>query len=434
MSIELNLNSKENENNVNKKADKYNNKEYKWKELLYELFYEIKSEILGCKIEIEEEEYQENVKAITIPKLVNYIHDSIQILIQKKVEDSKKEQNEEDEKYYSIINNQNSNISLNKDEKFQYENIIKKLEAKERILTKLNFQHRLQKDAMENKIGEYMEMEEEFEEMKTKLKYEDGRFLNNDRKDNEIIIIRGENSNLKKSIKKLEQDISKLENDRDKKKAVINMYEKEIKELKKKLEEVQKQNEILNAHSINININNVTGTNNKNNLMHNNNINHINNNSGKYSFNCSHELNSGYNKEEMISRKNIDNKNKYFPYQKIKAKMINSKNNSGEIMSCTRNESSEKAKADFFNKYFNGNKITKNNMHLNNSCVKVNHFPLGNNNGRSNNNSYMPFFNRNMNYGIMKKIISSGGNNSSRSTSTKIKGKTHRDINYRSMS
>ena len=29
MSIELNLNSKENENNVNKKADKYNNKEYK---------------------------------------------------------------------------------------------------------------------------------------------------------------------------------------------------------------------------------------------------------------------------------------------------------------------------------------------------------------------------------------------------------------------
>ena len=37
---------------------------------------------------------------------------------------------------------------------------------------------------MENKISEYMDMEEEFEEMKTKLKYEDGRFLLNDRKDN----------------------------------------------------------------------------------------------------------------------------------------------------------------------------------------------------------------------------------------------------------
>ena len=32
------------------KEIKYNN-EHKWKELLYELFYEIKSEILGCKIE-----------------------------------------------------------------------------------------------------------------------------------------------------------------------------------------------------------------------------------------------------------------------------------------------------------------------------------------------------------------------------------------------
>ena len=47
---------------------KNNSKEYKWKELLYELFYEIKSEILGCKIEIEEDEYQENIRTTTIPK------------------------------------------------------------------------------------------------------------------------------------------------------------------------------------------------------------------------------------------------------------------------------------------------------------------------------------------------------------------------------
>ena len=71
------------------------------------------------------------------------------------------------------------------------------MESKQRNLTKTNFQQKLQIDAMENKIEEYMEMEDEFEEMKTKLKYEDGRFLNNDLKDNEIIIIRGENSILK---------------------------------------------------------------------------------------------------------------------------------------------------------------------------------------------------------------------------------------------
>ena len=89
MTLELSL--EDNEKQVN------NSKEHKWKELLYELFYEIKSEILGKKIEIEEDEYQDNVRAITIPKLVNYIHDSIQILINKKIEDSKNQQKAEDE-------------------------------------------------------------------------------------------------------------------------------------------------------------------------------------------------------------------------------------------------------------------------------------------------------------------------------------------------
>ena len=420
MSIEISLDSKD-KDNIN--LDSINkSKEHKWKELLYELFYEIKSEILGCKIEIEEDEYQENIRTITIPKLVKYIHDSIQILIKKKIEDSKREQKEEDDKnFYNLNKNNNNNISLNINEKLQYENIIKKLEAKERVLSKMNFQHKLQKDAMENKIGEYMEMEEEFEEMKTKLKYEDGRFLNNDRKDNEIIIIRGENSNLKKSIKKLEKQIRNLESEKEQKINIINKCQDEIKQLKIKLEEIQKQNELLNAHSINININNVTGTN-KNNLI-NNNIN-MNQNTGKYSFNCNNEINNNFIKDEIISGKNIDNKNKYFPYQKIKAKILNNKNSNGEMMNNTRNESSEKAKNDFLNKYFTGNKIIKNNMHLNNSCVKVNHYPLSNHNLKKSNNCYMPFFNRNMNYNIMKKIISSGGNNSNRSTSTKIKGKS----------
>ena len=36
--------------------------------------------------------------------------------------------------------------------------------------------------------------------MKEKLKYEEGTFLDNDRKDHEILILRAENSNLKKPI------------------------------------------------------------------------------------------------------------------------------------------------------------------------------------------------------------------------------------------
>ncbi len=44
----------------------------------------MKSEILNSKIEIEEEEYQENINSITKSQLVEYIHDSIQILLKKK--------------------------------------------------------------------------------------------------------------------------------------------------------------------------------------------------------------------------------------------------------------------------------------------------------------------------------------------------------------
>ena len=172
------------ENESNSFLNKNKNSEHKNKELLYNLFYEIKSEILGSKIEIEEEEYQENIKKISIPKLITYIHDSIQILISSKIELSKNQQKLEDEKMFQKNNklSKSEHSSIQISERQNYENIIKKLEEKERFLSKIRFQDKLQKEAMENKINEYMDMEDEFEEMKTKLKYEDGRFLNNDRK------------------------------------------------------------------------------------------------------------------------------------------------------------------------------------------------------------------------------------------------------------
>ena len=57
----------------------------KSKENLYALFYEIISEIKGCKIEIEEEEFQENIESISMKQLINYIKDSIKLLIKKKI-------------------------------------------------------------------------------------------------------------------------------------------------------------------------------------------------------------------------------------------------------------------------------------------------------------------------------------------------------------
>ena len=258
----------------------FQEKEHEWKELLYTLFYEIKSEILGCKIEIEEDEYQENIRLITIPNLVKYIHDSIQILIIKKTEDTKKKQREEDDKFYMnkfcAKNKKNKIINLPEDQKLSYENIIKNLESRERQLYKQIFQNKLRTDAMESKIAEYMEMENEFEDMKTKLKFEGGRFLNNDRKDNEIIIIRTENTNLKKVLKKLEEKIQKNKELQLSKDRLINELKEKIKILEKNKIEIKNSinnnvREQLNLiNGINININNGLNSKNKGKTKHNN--------------------------------------------------------------------------------------------------------------------------------------------------------------------
>ena len=383
--------------------EKFLSKEHKWKELLYELFYEIKSELLGCKIEIDEEEFQQNIKQITIPKLVDYLHDFIQILIKKKMEDAKKEQKKYDIQYYT----NNVNNILNIDEKSQYENLIRKLESKERSLSRIIFKKQLQKDMLENKISEYMDMEEEFEEMKTKLKYEEGRFLKNDRKNNEILILRGENSNLKQSIKQLETKIKNLETDLISKSKKLYEYIDEIKKANKKYKELQKQNEILNANYINININNVNG-NNKNSNINNNNYNN----------------NISYPQEEA---KNL-NKNKILRFQKINKKLLYKE----KTINNTRNEFLERSKSDL-NKRILNNK--NNNILLNNTTLKVNS-PKYNNkpsNPSNVNELPIPVFSslmnvNNYNY-IQRNIIS--GINSTRSNSTKIKGNKNKIINYK---
>ena len=373
------------------------------------MFYEIKSEILNSKIEIEEEEYQENINSTTIPQIITYIHDSIQILLKKKIEDTKEEQKELDKKFY-LESNIITNINVSEDVIGKYENIIKNLESKQRYLTKINFQQKLQIDAMENKIEEYMEMEDEFEEMKTKLKYEDGRFLNNDRKDNEIIIIRGENSILKNEIIKLEEHIKSIENEKKEKENMITDLNKQLELLNDKIKE--KQNEANSPPSININISNVNSNdhinhhnNNNNNEtdgggsvrgnsnMKKNNYNRNSNNNfntnAKFFYNYVNEQISINNKKNTFSSKkkkekkeknnhknyyrNKTSKDKKLLSQKIKTKLLNNnKNNICDLLSTTRNESVDRAKQELLNKYLIGIKGNKNIINLNNSCIKVN--------------------------------------------------------------
>ena len=168
-------NIKEKEKNNSFDSNKYELHELKVKEKLYTLFYELTSELKETKIEIDEDEYEENIRTSSVFQIIDYIYQTLQILLKK----YKKENNNKIE-----INNNNLNI---------YEQMLRNYENEIRKLTKKLFQYKLHKESLENKLEEYMEMEEEFEEMKTKFKYEDGKFLDNDKKKNEILIIRGEN-------------------------------------------------------------------------------------------------------------------------------------------------------------------------------------------------------------------------------------------------
>ena len=395
------------ENESNSFSDKKKTSEHKTKELLYNLYYEIKSEILGSKIEIDEDEYQENINKISIPKLITYIHDSIQILITSKIELTKTQQRLEDEKFFSknnkILNLEQNPISIS--EKKGYENIIRKLEEKERYLTKIQFQDKLQKEAMENKINEYMDMEDEFEEMKTKLKYEDGRFLNNDRKDNEIIIIRSENSKLKNTVDELENEINKLKN-------TISEQTKKIDSLKEEIEKLNNRNSemhrlLLENEDINHNLN-LTERYTKNrasnylNIVSDSKEPKDNNNSVKYyKYQRMNLQSTHYNKikKKIYSKKKSEgNKTSNNNEKKSTKENTNANMNSNDILSSTRNEYTQKLKPKL-NKYFSGTNVNKAG---NKSCNKKN---------KGNVNQYLQMNNSHVIYGKYTYLFGGNKNN-----------------------
>ena len=435
------------ENDSNSFSNKKKNSEHKTKELLYNLYYEIKSEILGSKIEIDEDEYQENINKISIPKLITYIHDSIQILITSKIELTKTQQKLEDEKFYSK-NNKNLNLGkapISISDKKSYENMIRKLEEKERYLTKIQFQDKLQKEAMENKINEYMDMEDEFEEMKTKLKYEDGRFLNNDRKDNEIIIIRSENSKLKSTIDELENEINKFKN-------TISEQEKKINSLKDEIEKLNNHNNemhrlLLENEDINHNLNlteryTKNRSNNYLNIVSDSKEQRDNNNSVKYyKYQRMNLQSTHYNKikKKIYSKKKSEgNKTSNNNEKKSTKENTNANINSNDILSSTRNEYTQKLKPKL-NKYFSGTNVNKTG---NKSCNKKN---------KGNVNQYLQMNNSHLIYGkytylfggnknninnlySVKKIIANSSMKGLRpNSSTKIASK-YRGLIYRSAS
>ena len=194
------------------------------KDELYSLYENIKNYIPKEKLPSNTTKNSENNITSDSIVLINYIKESIPLLINQKISNK------------NLIKNYNNNqgnleIKENNDlliEYFQLENQLKKLEYDNKYYLKNYLKIKLQKDVLEMKLNAYISLEDEYEELKEKVKYEEGKFLDNDRKDNEIIILRTENSLLKKEIIKLEEKNNKIDN--------------KNKELQKKIKDLEKKN------------------------------------------------------------------------------------------------------------------------------------------------------------------------------------------------
>ena len=221
-----------------------------FREQLYVFYLEIKGELTKKNIEIEKEHLVEIANNTSQSVILNYIRELFYMLINTRFpEEEEKEQ---------IISNQKRNKPSDLS---QLENHICKLEYDIRVLLQREFQNKIKTDTLEMKVNAYTEMENEFEELKEKVKYEGGKFLNNERKDNEIIILRQENSTLKKEIKKYKEDKEIYESKIKTGQETIAKLKKDISSLNKKMEKMEKDNINIkqpnnNNSSINININN----------------------------------------------------------------------------------------------------------------------------------------------------------------------------------
>ena len=258
-----------------------NDADFEIKEDLYMLYLELKETLTSKNISLSKDQLSEAINTTSINTIIEYIREMINILINTKF--PKKEE--------AIINR-------TKDEKdkeiFQMESQIRKLENDIKFLLQKEFQNKIKRDTLEMKVNSYMEMENEFEELKEKVKYQGGEFLNNERKDNEIIILRQENGILKKEIEKHEINNKKYESKIKSEQETIQDLTNQISLLNKKVSKLelltsQKENSIQpntnNPSSINININNNGNSSSKwiikqeNQDLHNNNNNNPNLNS-----------------------------------------------------------------------------------------------------------------------------------------------------------
>ena len=220
------------------------------KEELYSLLKQINEDIPNDKQlpNIQNIKNLSNCDSIT---LINYIKESLPILIEQKISEiiSKNININNNNNFTKESLQNNSNIIKQYE---QLENQLKKLESDNRYYIKLYLRSGIQKKISEMKLSAYMSLEDEYEELREKVKYNNGKFLNNERKDNEILILRSENSSLKKDITKYERNI-KIKEDKIKQDQItIQQMQKNIDKLYNKISNKEKNNSMTDLDLKNI--------------------------------------------------------------------------------------------------------------------------------------------------------------------------------------
>ena len=283
------------------------------KEELYILFLEIKGELNNRCIEINKSQFDEKISNFKTKTLINYLKEIVYILLNNKFQINTKRNIKDENNDNDIKTNNNNNSEL--------QNEVLKYQADIRNLIQKQFQYKIQKDAMETKINSYKEMEKEYDILKEKVKYEEGRFLNNDRKDNEILILREENSNLKKEIIKKEQNSKDYE-------ILIENEKSRIKELKTQLSQLNKKIVLLESNKTIHNNNNYNYS-----TIHNNTISTKGRTSSRWSKRKDKEKSKDKDKEERLQSNNshLTSNNTNTNHSLKKRKIMNAKYSKLEV-------------------------------------------------------------------------------------------------------
>jgi hypothetical protein len=208
---------------------------------LINLYFEIKMKTLGQNLNFEEE--KENLGEVNLTKVIHYIKESIDILTNMKIEENLKlKENEFNNQIIKCIQCGNKVDTME-----EYEKIIRKLEGDIRNHIKLEYQMKLHNEYLEGKIensdgtddkgNEINLLRKKLEKYEKKIKIDDFS-ERSDKKENEILILRAENANLKSTIKNLEIQILGFE---DKINVIKKQNEKEIFTYQQKIEKLSKK-------------------------------------------------------------------------------------------------------------------------------------------------------------------------------------------------